>query len=381
MAQKKKNRILVYLLFLSYILYFLQGGLYDRGSFIPRISVVIILIIDLFYAIKVYSFKPTRVSNAVIAFLFLLTASWLLSPKYVFVVDEMSATLGELKNSFVFLMAYFPFRWWTITDTIDERLMRKIAVSFFVLYIIGYAIKQYETITTEFWRENVTNNGGYMIPLVFPLLSLFLREKKIWLFAGLSMILVLVSAKRGAIACMGLECVALFFFKIKEVRAKSILWVFIAFTVLVIVAYQFIESNDFLLDRFQSDSSGRDDIYQRAIDVFKSGDLAQKVLGYGFCQSIVQNYMYAHSDWFELLVDNGVVGIFLYLLIFYSLFITYVKKIKHMSNEYKLMFVSASICWFAKSLFSMGYNSPEACMLMIAIGLSEGNDLFKIQRG
>ena len=39
----------------------------------------------------------------------------------------------------------------------------------FIVYIFAYFVKQYEALTAMYWKDNVTNNGGYLIPLIFPL--------------------------------------------------------------------------------------------------------------------------------------------------------------------------------------------------------------------
>jgi hypothetical protein len=313
-------------------------------------------------------------------FVLLQIISWTLSPKIIISFMGDTPTLGELKNIFLFLMAYFPFRFWFLNGDIDQKSLEKVSLIFFLVFVLGYLIKQTEAINNQFWKDHVTNNGGYMLPMVLPLMSVFARKKVYWLFLIIVIVLTLLSFKRGAIVCVCVESIIFFYYNYQLKNDKKIIELSLAILLFVIFAYQFASSNSYLVERFHSDSSGREEIYMGAWNIFLNGDSLTRWFGYGFLQSLKINDALAHSDWFELLVDNGIVGVFLYGLVFIQLLRTYMKKVKYALVEFRLMFVMASLCWFTKSLFSMGYNSPAACMLMISLAISE-TSVIKYKRG
>lgn len=371
---KKKEKYLLYLTILSYSLYYLQGGIYERGSVVPRISLLIILAVDFVYWAKSIKCNKTLITSSISIFFLLLFFSWLLSPKIVSSVEgSVIITVGELKNAIIFLFSYFPFRYWVDHGVLNTKNARKISLLFFGVYIVGFFIKLYESLDYDFLLgENVTNNGGYMIAFIFPLTAFFFREKKIWFFIAISVILVLMSAKRGAILCVALEVFLFMLFKLKTKKLSYSIFYFVPFLVLAYVAYRYIGENEYLFERLNSgDSGGRDVLYDNAWKSFLQGDLLQQIFGYGFLQTIKKIGQFAHSDWYEIIVDHGITGIMMYLFVFYSLFRTYIRKVKKAADVYRIMFCSASCCWLVTSLFSMGYLAPEAAMLMIAIAISE----------
>ena len=243
---------------------------------------------------------------------------------------------------------------------------------FWIVYVLGFFIKLSETLSAEFWKENVTNNGGYLLPLVFPLIGFILEKKYSWLVLAASVLLTLASAKRGAILCISAEAAIFVWYKIKDNMNNKAILLFMMFFVIIllILAYQYIISNEFLLNRFDSDSSGRDDIFSQAWKVFINADIIHALFGYGLCQTVAKVGMFAHNDWLEILVNQGLLGIVLYFSIFFSLYKGYKNIVKEMDFRYKCMYISACTCFFLKSLFSMSINAPEACMIMICIAIS-----------
>lgn len=371
----------IHLLLLVIPLYFTQGGLFPRGSIVSISCVLIWLLIDLYYLCKTIISRKLLLFEKSILILGLYSIfSYILSPKYVDTGWEVFSTYGELKNILIMIFTYFPFRYVCDNSLISDKYTVRYVLYIFVVYVFAYFVQKYEALTTMFWKDDVTNNGGYLLPLCFPLLGLFLGKKKAFLFLGLNVILVLLSAKRGAILCLFFELALFFWFllfdssKSNKIRLNQILLVLIGVLSLSILTFKVYMTNDYLIERFldtkSGDSSGRDSIYEDAFKTYQNGDFIEKIFGHGFFQNLQINNAYAHSDWYELLVDYGIVGIVFYSLIFIGLYFWYKKNRIKMMPCYKFMFTSASGCWLIKSIFSMGINSPEAATLSIAIAMS-----------
>ena len=236
---------------------------------------------------------------------------------------------------------------------------------------------------TFYWRDSTTNNGGYFMPLIFPLLGVLFNKRKLFVIWGICVILTVSSLKRGAILCIGIETLIFFYFYVRSVsdkRRKTLnlnLILMLCFSIaMLIVLNSIYQDNIYLQDRLEDtisgDSSGRDSIYEDAISKFTNSNFFTKLMGHGFMQTPRLIGMYAHSDWLELLVGLGILGVSLYCMIFLYLFIWYIHNKSYLSYSQRFIYLSALSCWFVKSVFSMAFNAPEASMLSVAIAIVMG---------
>ena len=87
--------------------------------------------------------------------------------------------------------------------------------------------------------------------------------------------------------------------------------------------------------------------------------------------SIIKDY--AHQDWLELLINNGILGIIFYLSVFVSILRYYQQSRRSMTYAERFMFLSAVFAWFIRSMFSMAYYSIETCFLVISLAIVSAN--------
>ena len=163
-----------------------------------------------------------------------------------------------------------------------------------------------------------------------------------------------------------------------------IFWVMAILIIVLLAAsafyvYRWVVSNDYLMDRIEQtqegDSSNRDRIYLNMWNKwYESDNTINYLFGYGY-QGTSSLGVSAHSDWLEILVDYGLLGILLYLMIFIAL----TRQILRTKNlQLKYILISASIIWFFKSVYSMGFVSPYTPILMISLGTALGQN--KLER-
>ena len=120
-------------------------------------------------------------------------------------------------------------------------------------------------------------------------------------------------------------------------------------------------------------SSGRDVIYAGAWHAWSDSDsFVTLLLGRGF-DGILKlestGHHHAHNDWLELLVNYGLLGVFVYLVLFVVFFIQ-ASKIE--SLELKYAFLSGLLIWFLKTLYSMGFTGETLSVAMISMGTALG---------
>ena len=143
--------------------------------------------------------------------------------------------------------------------------------------------------------------------------------------------------------------------------------------------YYSIESNEYLMSRIektQSEGIGQRSIAYVALWNHWSSDtnLFTFLFGNGMAQTITVWGNYAHNDWLELLIDNGLLGVVIYLMLFVLAFM-YIRKM-NIGRLYKLSAYLCLIIWFLKTVFSMGYTSMMNVMICFLLGLIIGKNEF-----
>lgn len=169
--------------------------------------------------------------------------------------------------------------------------------------------------------------------------------------------------KRGAIA-IGV-IVALFFISktIKYYNKKvKISIYFLAILSCIGIVYFFMYQmahSDYLAQRIQDtlsgNSSNRDEIYSFFWTYFtEKADIFNYLFGRGANGTLEIYYNYAHNDWLEIAVNQGLLGIIVYAVYWICFYRTW----KYATNiQAKTILAIVLIIFFAKTMFSMSYTA------------------------
>jgi O-antigen ligase len=112
-------------------------------------------------------------------------------------------------------------------------------------------------------------------------------------------------------------------------------------------------------------------------------NFGQLLFGYGADGSIKEVGIYAHNDWFEMLIDMGLLGVFVYGL-FWTVF--FIEWRKHKLDKDKLVYYILGgmlIVLLPRTFFSMLYSHLEITAGMLfsyCIFLSQRNNLPRIEK-
>lgn len=250
------------------------------------------------------------------------------------------------------------------------------------------ALVYYKTMEIEYianligGNEDITNNASVAFLCILPLIFVL---KNRYLSYGVLLVCVyfiLDAAKRGNIIS-AVPVLLLFIFSTFRTKAISIYEkaIFLAFC-LVAASWGIkqYEENEYLQKRIEQTmdgySSGRDKIYENAWNVYsESENVKNLIFGYGFQATFYNEQIgnYAHNDWLELLVDNGIIGALFYLSIF-ILLIKMIRSEKDLQKRFLLMSIVS--IWFLKSLFSMTYTGETTFILFLMFGfISQRKDI------
>ena len=215
-------------------------------------------------------------------------------------------------------------------------------------------------------REEFTNNVAYNFVHIIPLV--FCMNKRILLqYASLVYIIIflLLGMKRGAII-VGAMCVLYFVYisyKNANKRQKGYIMLLLGIAIIGIVSFagDFIGSSDYFQTRveqtLEGNTSGRDRIYQSLFEhAMYRQNIGQILFGEGLNKTVTIAGNYAHNDWLELLINQGMLGVILYVFYFVALLFNY-KQLKRVDIVKSNVLLTSMAIMFAGSLFSMSYGS------------------------
>ncbi len=371
----------LYVLMLLFLAYWLQGILYPSGSIISQTCLAGVLGIELVCSIFVFfdRNKPLPVTLA-FGFFLLLFLTYLLSPSTVWgtaneALGEVS-TFGQMRESAVFSLmlptSYFLFKEFHY----ENRLIIIFSLGLLGLSVIRFFYDQSQMMAL-LGKEDITNNAAYWFICALPTLPLLLKRIGGWwtlaLFA-LCIVFILLGVKRGAILSLAVSALfSLCYYTWKKGLSTVHFFIalFIGVGIAILVGFVY-ENNEYLQFRLQQTGEKgigtRDIAYEMLFRHWAIDSNPLTVLfGNGTAQSINVWGNYAHNDWLELLIDNGLLGVILYASFLSSL----VFLIHHSQMEFYFRWC-AYLClfnWGAMTTYSMGYTSISNAILPFLLGL------------
>lgn len=136
--------------------------------------------------------------------------------------------------------------------------------------------------------------------------------------------------------------------------------------------------NLYFLDRIQEtlegNTSDRDSLYGEFLQhVLDKATIFQQLFGGGADYTLSVSFNYAHNDWIEILVNQGIFGVLIFYMYWNGFYKTAFKS--QLSKDYKMVIQMIFIAYLAKTMFSMSYTTYN-----IFINLCLGFCLSKICR-
>lgn len=369
---KKVNACLIYTLL--WCLYYLQGTLYPKGVLAQGI-LLIILMWSLYYATKVLvqTGLPSFI-KALTVFIGVYVVYFLFSyldptPIYKgFTMSDAVYAFGSLKTTLMSLLPIYAYYYFAKNGQLQN-------IGFYVVVLLILTTFQFvryqnnaiiEAVAMGLDREEFTNNIAYNFVQLIPLLFLF-NKKPFWQYVALLYVLVfvLMGMKRGAIL-IGVLCFIYFLYSsYKTATPKGRKYVVLLGLCVLIgfgfYAKNFIVGSDYFVarveDTIEGNSSGRDAIYSSLLDhMFSRDNIGEILFGEGLNKTVAIAGNYAHNDWLELGINQGLVGIVVYIIYFVGLW----RDISKMRRTNKMMhgvLMMVFFVMFASTLFSMSYNN------------------------
>lgn len=363
-------------------LYFAQGLLYPTGSIISQSILLIVLLLGLYSFIKTLFLKMNNsVVWLLILFYLMVALTFIISPKTVvgtkYEAIGVVNTMGQFKGVCTGLLPFFVGYYASVKKNIPDKVLLIVGGLYFIVAVATFFFLG-EQLMLEQNRDNVVNNAAYRLVVFIPFIPIFFKSNKFKLInfaiAVISVILIILGSKRGAILCMVISLIFSVLYYMYNTRISIqkafALLLFVLFVIFLL--YRLIEANDYLMYRLeQTQSVGigqRSVAYKTLFNHWLYDSTGFEFLfGGGTCAAIEIWGNYAHNDWLELLSSNGLFGVLIYAALFVS-FIRFIYK-TNIDPFYKLSMYLCILLLFMQSVFSMGYMSDRNAIFMILLGV------------
>ena len=368
-------------------LYYCQGVLYPSDSIISKSIALLILSLSLVYAFRYLA------SNVITGYVKALFCVFLLVSVYgviayatdgVVIKGKASDTrlFSWFRNLYLSILPIFVYLYFAKSNYLTVQFVRKVFPVVLAAVLVSYYWSHQTAIVMAYLKtgndvEDVTNNAGYVVLSMIPMFLAF-GNKKIIQYLGLlvSVVLVLLAMKRGAILVCGIVSVLYVFRSLKHASNRSKLFVLLMIIALFIFLYYFVidymAENDYFMSRLEGTkegkSSGRDDIYSTLwTHYLYNRSIVKTLFGGGVWYTTKVTWTAAHNDWLEFLLDMGLLGVAIYAYYWITFYKLARNKFLPEASRFCVFLIFINL--FMKTLFSMSLDSITFMQSMM-LGLS-----------
>lgn len=354
-----------------WLIYVGQDAIWAEHGVIPQIIAGVILVWSTYHfcCVALFSNKPTslKVLTLLIVTIVIYGLEAIINNRvlYVSFTGSVSMPFSYMKEAMLSIFPVFSFYYFGKKGKITNELLGQLVVVFFIVIIISYFAKEAKMIQLAMKRgssaNEFTNNIGYDFVYLIPYLY-FLRSRRnaIVLLMAISMFLLL-SMKRGAIF-IGIVGILIYFkntLSNAKPDRKAILIILLGVALMAIgfFAIRLYEQNVLFQTRFEKtlegSTSGRDEIIDSLWSFFLDDASSLQVwFGSGANATLMHAANFAHNDWIEMLIDQGVIGLVILVAFYLSLYKD-VRKMRNFNQVVYQSFRTVFIIVFVKAFFSM----------------------------
>lgn len=260
------------------------------------------------------------------------------------------------------LLPIFAFCFYAKRGYITESFISNRIVLFLIIITIG-AISNMTKELSQADTDEITNNFGYTYLSLMPMLVFIKTKFRRVLFGAFCLIMILLCMKRGAILISFIVITVYMLSLLKESSKSTKIRVVVSMLLISLIAFyavnRMMSRSDYFQERvndtMEGDSSGRDIYYAFFIDYYLNNTTDEEfLLGMGANATLGIWHNYAHNDWLEIAINQGLFGVFLYL-IYWITFLKLCLK-KGVEHKIKTALWIVFVIYFLQTFFSMSYS-------------------------
>ncbi|MCH5307075.1 MAG: hypothetical protein J1E37_03280 [Prevotella sp.] len=379
-----------YLYTALWLIYLLQGVIFGGETIIAKLLLVVLLA----WSACHFLHAATHHMPSPLAVLTILLVSYVLYGLVPIVNNEVGhigldrvsvPPFSYMKAALSSILPAYTYYHFAKRGMINGRDIRVLAVVFLPLIILDYYHNEQQILAKALSegidREEITNNVGYEFLCLFPYLY-FLKRKYALPFMVCLVVFLLMAMKRGAIL-IGTLCTILYLYNwLRYAKRQTKIYAFAGIIAIAIGIGLFVsdmyENSPYFQHRIEStlegNTSGRDEIVSHLLDEYTNkGSTVNLLFGFGANGTLKHGGRYAHSDWVEMLIDQGAIGVFILLSFYVSLFLFLCRTRRRnaVKNAALMLFIIMS----AKTVFSM-----SICAMLPYTTLLLGYSIWQISK-
>lgn len=374
--EKIRKFKLFYLYVLMNIIYGLYGSIIPIPGVIANASFVVASYISLVFFFKLFSRRNNNQffkGWTLLCWLFLAygITHLLFGDSYVtmgrnngvLVETAIVAPFDYLKYIIPSMFPIYVCYYYKRQGAYDDKLLYYLFLLFLIIALLRF-VAIMSTFSATF---DITNNAGYFFLLLLPLL--FYCPKYKLLFLVIIYTFIFLSMKRGAIFT-GVACLPFIIpilIKGRVSRLASIIIMAIGFLIIFLIGDYIYSSSDYLQDRIMATMEGkiggREEIFETGYNYFLSQPILTLLFGNGADSTVKIMGNYAHNDWLEIAICQGIFGLLAYLF-FWIQILTF--TFKQESSKDRTSFFLIFLISFLMTIFSQSYTCytlPLSCLM------------------
>ena len=357
LVEALSNVVLGFCLLMSFLCFLHCCSEYKLSAFL-KVSIVLMIVFSIYGIVSIVSGEVLKIkdSGAII---------------------KNGTYIIAFLRSFLPIFAFFYF---SKRNVLNSQQLKFFMLFFLVLTVFIYirSVSLHSLISS---KKEFVNNIGYdflsLVPFVF-----YLRKTTFqYLYWGVLLCFMFFALKRGPILISSLLLVIFLFNKIKNASSQNKIYTIIG--VAIIIGFAFVMLSDYYSssDLFRTrvaktlagNTSKRNVIVEQLLDVFNyDTSLFNYIFGLGADATLKYGINYAHNDWVEILVDQGVFGVFLYLIFWFSAF-RHLFFMKDKTSKYVYSFIMLDL--FLRTIFSMTYSMiPTVTAMMLGYTIARDEE-------
>lgn len=316
--------LLTAILLMSFYSFFQVNANFKTGPYLKWLNIMLLVL-------SVYGAVP-------------LVGGWTMTGEYS---NWSSVSYTYLQRIYCSLLPIYSFYYYTLTRRISSSNLLYIYIAFLLYTILLYYQRYYFYI--DMGMEDFTNNMGfYFVPLIPMLYIIRIGDFWKYLFLLVSFSFILLSVKRGAILGGGVLVVLFLAQYLKDSSGKRFAYL-LSLSVIAVVIIGYYVTNLYVNDEYfhrravatmSGNMSGREYLYNASISHFlEKTTVLEFLIGNGANSTWFLFGNYAHNDWLEFAINQGVIGVLMYIVYW----VTFIWEWKCYKGGHDCRFVLGSI--------------------------------------
>lgn len=368
-------------------LYYAQGTFYPSGSIISQGVLIVLLLMSMknyFIAFTKYKLPLYFHGLNVLLLMFVLYGIGLILSGERLVVREYytySSNYEYLKAILISLLPAFSAYVYAKKGLFTLKSLKYWVPIWLIIAVISYYSYERNALSLIVSRDEVTNNIAYRFVALMPVFVIFYK-KPLFMVLGLlfCLLFILMGMKRGAIVIAALNLMFVIYQLYKTGNAQMKKYIILSFVCILVVLFfvvkEMLSTSEYFVARvdatLEGNSSGRDQLFSVFWNYYLNQDsIINLLFGNGANATLRIGSNAAHNDWLEILINQGLFGVYIYIYYFFNFYKSLLYK--KVGNPFyyiglKMIFLVTLLSTF----FSMSYGTLDI-FLTLTLGFFLAN--------